>query len=337
MRIIDLVVSIWILCAVGLAAQAPVASHAQPSQPKAVKPVPAARVNGVPILSDRVAMAMNRLLPALSFHGNVDPAKQAQLRKQALDGLIEEELKHQDALRRKVQVTPAEVEEGVAQVRRRYPSAEIFERALRDNGVTRKDVEREIARTVRIRKVDDLILAAVPAVTEADAEAYYRQNLPKFLMPERVHVFAITIGVDPSASKAEWAKAKVAADELRARLLAGASFETEARSHSTDPSKSSGGDMGWIHRGSMTPEFERVTKTMKPGDVSEVVQTIYGHHVVRVAAIAPPEQRTFAQVRESLVKDLSVKRLEESKAAWIEDLRGRASIEILESPPANKR
>ena len=336
MRTYHFVLLSWLLASAAPAAQAPLASHAQPGQAGPSKPVPVARVNGVAILSDRLAVAVNRLLPALSFHGNVDPAKQAQLRKQALDGLIDEELENQDALRRKVPVTAAEIEDGLAQLRRRYPSAQAFDRAMRDNGVTRKDLEQEIARTIRVRKVIDLTVTSIADVTEAEAETYYRKNLPKFVMPERVRVFAITISVDPSGTKDDWAKRKKTAEDIRARILAGSSFEAEAKAHSTDPSKSSGGDMGWIHRGGMTPEFERITTAMKPGEVSEVVQTIYGYHVVRVAAIAPPEQRTFPQVKESLVKDLSVKRREESKTTWLEGLRARATIEILESPPARK-
>jgi peptidyl-prolyl cis-trans isomerase C len=316
-----------------LSGQAPVASHTQ-SQPLASpKPYVVARVNGTPVMSDRLAVAMDGLLPATSFHGNVDPTKVAELRRQALDKVINEELQCEEAVRLGVPASAAEIAEGIGKLRQRYKTPEAFQQALRANRVTMQELEREVVRSIRLKKVVDVAVTSKSQLSEAEAAEFYKNNLPRFVMPEQVHVFAITIGVERSGMKEEWAKGKKIADDVRARILAGESFETSARTHSTDPSKDNGGDMGWVHRGRMTPEFEEATKDMKPGDVSDVVQTIYGYHIVRIAAIKPPEQRSFEQVKTQLLKDLSAKRREELNAAWIAGLRAKASIVILDQAP----
>ena len=69
-----------------------------------------------------------------------------------------------------------------------------------------------------------------------------------------------------------------------------------ARTHSTDKTRESGGDMGFVHRGSLTDEFEQALRDLKPGGVSPVIQTLYGFHIVRVASIRPPEQKALPEV-----------------------------------------
>ena len=81
--------------------------------------------------------------------------------------------------------------------------------------------------------------------------------------------------------------------------------------------------MGFLHRGALNDEFERATHNLTPGVASAVVQSLYGFHIVE---IRPPSRKSFADVAADLQRDLTSKRCESMKAAWVKDLRGRATV-----------
>ena len=86
--------------------------------------------------------------------------------------------------------------------------------------------------------------------------------------------------------------------------------------------------MGFLHRGSLTDEFESATRDLHPGEVSGVVSSLYGYHIVRVSEIRPPQQKTFTDVGAAVQKDLTAKRCVEMRDAWTSDLRARATIVV---------
>jgi parvulin-like peptidyl-prolyl isomerase len=184
----------------------------------------------------------------------------------------------------------------------------------------------EVRRSLTIKKAYDREVTSRCQVGADEAERYYADNPSRFVVPEQLHVHAITIGVDPSSSARQWAEASARANEVLRQLWSGASFDDMARRHSTDPSRDKGGDMGMFHRGTLSDEFEAVTRGMKPGDISDVIQTLYGYHIIRVTEILPPEQRPFAGIGQEIRKDLTQKRCADTADAWTAGLRAGAAI-----------
>jgi len=314
------------------ARQQPVASHAA-----AVPPRPAAhevaRVNGVALMSDRLDGAVNTMIPLESFHRTVNAQKLREYRDKALARLIDEELQYQAGARFGVRPADAEVASGVARVRERYPSAQAFDAALRRAGITIEDVRREIRRSLIAGKAYDRFVTAQCQVSRDEAQRFFAANVERFVVPEQLHIQAITIGVDPSSTPRQWSEARARAEDVLRQVKAGGSFEDLARRHSTDPSRESGGDMGLVHRGSLNEEFEKATRDLKTGEVSGVVQTLFGFHIVRVAATVPPVRKTFAQVGEGIRRDLTKKRCDQASEAWMARLRAGASIVISDATP----
>lgn len=320
-------VPMLILMALPAAAQKPVPSHA-PTRPIAAVAAVVARVNGVPIGSAELQAAMDARLPLTSYHQNVSPEKLAAMRREALDSLIDEELQHQEALRVGVQVTPQEVEAALQRARTAYRGGpEAFDRARQASGATMAQLRSSMLRGLMIKKVYEQAVGAGCRVSEADASAYYRRNRERFVQPEQMRPYMITIGVDPSASPGQWKRARQDAQDLARRLAAGESFEQLARAHSSDPSKVKGGDLGFVHRGRLIEELESALATMKPGQMSGVIQTIYGFHIVRLAEIRPATQKSFAEMKEQLVRDLTEKRCTEARDRWSKRLRHAADIQ----------
>jgi parvulin-like peptidyl-prolyl isomerase len=319
---------IHLILSVSLMAQlAPVPSHNSRRSSPADGAV-VARVNGVPILGGDLAAALNTVVPLTSYHENVKPEKMDELRARALDSLIDEELRYQEAVRLKVRVPPAEVEHALERARKAYRTTEEFERARRESGATMPQLRASILRALMIGKIYEQVVRSQCAVTEDEAATYYRENTARFVQPEQMRTSIITIGVDRSAPPPEWEQARHQAEDLARQLADGASFETLARDHSTDPSKAKGGDLGFVHRGQMIDEFERALTPLHPGQVSPVVQTIYGFHLLRLVEIRSATQKTFAEMKSTIVRDLTETRCNLAGEAWSKRLRKAAHIEI---------
>lgn len=287
-----------------------------------------ARVNGVPITADRVDRALNALVPMETFHRSIKADKLAELRAKALRNVIEEELRYQDAKQRGIAASASEIDAAIAAARKRYTTVQAFDEAQRRAGVTPTQLRGEVARAIVVQKAYDRTVTDACQVSAADSERYFREHPDRFVVPEQLHVYAITIGVDPSSTPKQWDEARVRAGDVVKKLRAGAAFDAMARAYSTDKSKDTGGDMGFVHRGSLTDAFEKTLRPMKPGQVSDVVQSLYGFHIVRLAEVKPPQAQTFSEVSARLRTDLTSTRCVELSDAWTARLRARASIVI---------
>ena len=137
-------------------------------------------------------------------------------------------------------------------------------------------------------------------IPEAELKRSYESNLKAYKQEEQVkarHILFMTRDAGPEVE----AKAKVRADSLLKALKAGADFVDLARRFSQEPGASeSGGDLGWFGKGRMVKEFEDAAFKLKPGEMSPVVKTMLGYHIIKVEDRTAAGQRPFAEVREEL-------------------------------------
>lgn len=333
-RVVLLVLTVAVAAPAG--AQRLVPSH-PPTRPT---PVPVARINSVPLMSDRVELQLQGLIPRTSFHRNVKPERMVELRTQALELAIDEELQYQEGVRLGIVVTAAEIDAGLARARKRYPSRAAFDSARTNAGVTLKELRANIRRALIVQKLRERAVASKCGVTDVEARRFFRENPKRFVTPERLHLYVITIGVDPSSPREAWQAARAKAEGLRREIEGGAKFEDVARRESTDESRASGGDLGVVHRGRLTEEFEKAVQALQPGQMTPVISSLRGFHLLRLTEILPPEAKAYRDVRKQLLKDLTEKRCEERNEAWRQSLRAKATIEILQpssSPAAARR
>lgn len=289
-------------------------------------PRPVAVVNGVTLQSDRLEAAVSALLPMESFHQGVGADKVAALRQKALVQIVEEELQYQDGVKRGITVKDSAVDAALAQVVARYPNRKAFNDALAQSGATLADMRRELRRRLVVSKAHEQQVTARCVVDSGEAQRFFDEHPERFVEPERLHLRAITIGVDPSSGASGWSSARERAEDVRKQLANGATFEELAKKYSTDPSGQKGGDMGLLHRGSLSQGFEAAIASLPVGHPSPVVETIYGYHLVEVIEVLPPRPRSFADVGARLRQDLSVERCESTKDAWTAGLRAAAMV-----------
>jgi peptidyl-prolyl cis-trans isomerase SurA len=223
-----------------------------------------------------------------------DSAQLHALERQILNEMVEEELLLQKAKELKIEVPDNEVtttvDRQVKDVRSRFASESEFRTELAKAGLgTPEEYRRLISEQYRRRETISRLMTKlrednkiVPAnVTEEEVKEAFEKNramLPR--RPAAVTFRQIVIPVKPSAAAKALAKAK--AESILVEIKRGGDFELLAKRESMDPSKDTGGDLGWARRGAYVPEFDRWVWALPPGELSPVVESTFGFHIIRV-------------------------------------------------------
>lgn len=291
---------------------------------------PMARVNGTTITRQevdravKVMLAQNQVEQPLS----ADLLKQAQ--DAALDQLAAAELLFQEASKHEVKDLDKQVADKVAVNRAKFTSDAEFEKALKAVDMTMNDIREFTRKDIIISRFIDDELAAKIKVSDADIKKFYDENVEKyFTKPESARASHILIGVDEKASAEERKKAKEKAEALLKRVKAGEDFATIAKSDSTCPSASQGGDLGTFGRGQMVPPFEKAAFALKPGQVSDVVETQFGYHIIKLVEKEEAGKESFESVKGKIAEFLKREKTQKSVVDLVAKLKETAKIEKL--------
>ncbi len=235
----------------------------------------------------------------------------------ARENVIEQVLLRQKALTDTAPVDAGAVEKSVRQAVQRYGGPEKLAEAGLDEARIRSGVEAQL-------KVERLIAAvgskAKPPRPKELAD-YYRRNKSRYRTEESVRAAHIVKHVEKGVGEAD---AKRAADELYARLQAGAAFERVADEQSDCPGN--GGDLGYFERGKMVPEFEDAVFSLRPGETSEVFRTVFGFHIAKVLDHRPAGTRPFGEVRDQIRAELLEQRRTKLLENYVDRLKESAAI-----------
>lgn len=291
----------------------------------------AARVNGEEISQLRLERYFAEYLEDQGRAvGNIrNPKAYKQLRKAALDALIDRELLWQEAVKRGVVISDAVVNDQIDQTRQAMGGTEVFARRLEDAGFDEAGYTEYIRRELAARQVfNDLIQTAGP--DEKQVRAFYEEHRDELNRPEEVRARHILVKVAPGADASTVEAARLRLIEIRASIIAGADFASAARTGSEDTSASEGGDLGYFPRGRMLPEFEAAAFVLAPGAISEPVRTAVGWHLIYLEnhreATHVPEEQGLERVRAYLARQQQV----QARSQALAQLRSRNRIERID-------
>jgi peptidyl-prolyl cis-trans isomerase C len=223
-----------------------------------------------------------------------NPKAYKQLRKAALDALIDKELLWQEAVKRGVIVSDAEVQSQVDQTRQAFGGAEAFARRLEDAGFDEASYLEYTRRELAARQMF-AELTHVSEPDEKEVQAFFAAHRAEMNRPEQVQARHILIKVPQGADASTVEAARLRLEAMQSNIQDGTDFARVARAGSEDASASAGGDLGYFSRGRMLPEFEAVAFALAPGAISQPVRTALGWHLIYVqnrteAADVTPEQ-----------------------------------------------
>jgi peptidyl-prolyl cis-trans isomerase C len=321
----------------GPAVAAP-ATAAAPGQtaaaPPAVKPVPAtlpdivARVNGDPVSKMEFENAI-RSLEAQAGQG-VPYDKRNEVYRQVLDQLVGYKLLIQESKARKLVVADAEIDSQIAQMRKQFPDEDAFTKALAEQQLDVNKLRENVRSQMLVSRFMEMEIGPSIQVTDADIQAFYDQNKAQFNQPETMRASHILIRFPENADEAAKSQARTRADAVLTKLKAGGNFAALAKEFSQDAaSAANGGDLGFFAKAQMPPAFGDVAFTLKPGQMSGLVESQVGYHIIKAAehraARVVPLTEASAEIRQFLTQQQQ----QEKAEAYVNTLKAKAKIEIL--------
>jgi len=298
----------------------------------------AVTVNGVDITEAELQKIIKPQLEKMAQQGKQLPpafaqAYEKQLRQQALDRIIIGRLLEEKVKEANIIVTEEEVINQIKEIlaAQRPPlSLEEYKNKAAEYGQSFDEVKEQIRRGLAYQKVVEAQWAGKINITEEDAKKYYDENSAQFEVKEQVRASHILIkpdttdpNADPNQAKAE-AKAKI--QGLLEQIKNGADFAELAKANSDCPSAAQGGDLNFFGRGQMAPPFEKAAFELEVGKVSDIVETKFGYHIIKVTDRKDASTTSFEQARNDLIKKLTQKKQTELTNKYIESLKTAANI-----------
>jgi peptidyl-prolyl cis-trans isomerase C len=303
--------------------QSTVLPQAPPSAEQAI----AARVNGKTITYEDLD-AEFRARTRVSFETVQDDPRAQSARKQLLDHLIDEELLLVEAERQKLRVTAEMVDERVEGIRRRFPSEEAFNQAVSASGLTPMKLKENIRKGMLRQQIIDQEILQKISVSPEESQAFFQEHKDEYVQEETVHARHILFRVAEDASPEDDQKAKTRANAVLAKAKKGEDFATLAQEYSEGPTKDKGGDLGYFGRGKMLKPFEDAAFQLKVGEVSDLVRTRFGYHIIKVEDRKAAKRLSYDEAKDQVKQRVTEERATALYRDYIAALRGKATVTV---------
>jgi len=275
-----------------------------------------AEVNKSGITSDQLQSAF---LNAISRYddktlSSLDQSTILSFKKNILDQLIDYELLYQQAQKEKIKISNDDINLEIDKTKDNFPSPEEFDEALKANNITLVQLKEDIKRQLMINSILEETKNQI-SITDDELLEYYNKNKESLFELEQVHARHILV------------KTEEEANNLLLQLKEGIiDFAETAKEKSIDSSASNGGDLGFFARGQMVKEFEDAAFSLKPGEISGVVKTQFGYHIIKCEEKKEEYSPTFEEAKEKINNTLKQQRENEAISALISKLREEAVV-----------
>jgi len=289
-----------------------------------------ARVNAdvitLMMLEDRVAVFLNKMKAAGSVDKQLTKNK---LMETVLDGMIAEKLQIQEAKKLGMVVAEEDLQKALGDI---YATNNItrekFKNILISEGSNFDDYKKIIRDQILVSRLVQMQVGSAAAVGERSVRKYYRKNKKSFWVPEKMILSHILFISGSDSSDKERQLQEKTAEEILRRIQAGENFFELAKKYSDDVSAHSGGQLGVVGRGMMLPEFEKAAFDLKVGEVSNVVKTVNGFHIIKCDNIIPGYTKEFKLVKSGIKKILSSEIKEKKYQEWMSELKKKSFITV---------
>jgi peptidyl-prolyl cis-trans isomerase C len=285
-----------------------------------------AMVNGTPITQVDFDRALGFAKQQFSKMGK--PADDAQMKEGVLNQLIGSELLYQESKKTGIRIDEKTVDARLEQWKKRFPNDEDYKKALKEINLSEGQMKSDIEKALATEKfvVDKFVDKTT--VAEKEIKDYYDNHPHMFKQPEQVQASHILIKVNPDAKESEQAEALKKIKDIQEKLKNGEDFAELAKANSQCPSNSKGGDLGYFGRGQMVPPFEEAAFNMKPGEVSDIVKTRFGYHLIKVTDKKAESTVPFDEIKERIGQYLKQEKVQKEVRELVDKLRKEAKVEI---------
>jgi peptidyl-prolyl cis-trans isomerase SurA len=261
----------------------------------------------------------------------LDDAARSQLRRTLLDRLVEKKLTDQKIKELNIRVSDEEIRQAIDDVRKQnnIPNQDALIAALATQGLTFDQYRTQLQEQIEKLKLVSMEVRAKVQVGDAEMRDYYAANQPKYTEEETFRARHIFFKTGEKATPEAITRSKFAALAVLEDAKSGSDFAELAKKFSEDPAaRKDGGDLGSFKKGDMQPSLEKTILSLKPGEISDLVTTPIGYHIIKLEARTAGITKPFESVKSDIEEILYRKKSEERFNAWAKDLRSKATVEI---------
>jgi peptidyl-prolyl cis-trans isomerase SurA len=282
------------------------------------------------ITLSEVDLHMGPLLGTIQAGNRLErEAKLRELRRKVLDRLIDEKVLDHEAKKSGVRITSKEVDAVVEDIKRRNQATEEdLEKALQKDGTTLEAYRQTIERTLVRSKLVRWNVKMEAKSDEQSLRNFYEKNIDRYRAGESFHPAHILLTVPSGATEGEVQEIRRKCQQILDRIKKGADFGEMALLYSQDSSARFGGDLGYFKRGEIVPVLEQAIVHLKVGEVSGIVRTDFGFHILKLLDRKEGVPSPFESVKEKVYEDYNTQEWDKAVQAYISSLKKASVIEI---------
>ncbi len=302
--------------------------QAEPAQKAAEKSETVATVNKVIITREQFEREMESIKSQLIRMGRyVGSFQDEMLKKEVMNTLISRELLIQEIKTKDFSVDDAMISQQIMMLKGRFKTEQEFQEALKQMNVTEDELVARVRKDVTLQQFINTEFSSKIVLKETESKEYYDNNQAMFKQPEEVKASHILIKLEADADEKQKKEAREKLVDVKQKVEKGESFADLAKQYSQCPSSAKGGDLGSFRRGQMVKEFEETAFALKAGELSDVVETKFGYHLIKTVEKKEAGTVPFDQVRSQLEQYLKQEKMQKAVETHVEELKKGAAIE----------
>ena len=285
-------------------------------------------VNGSVITRADFDREMSRVQQRLFRMGKPPSDSQlSEIKKEVLENLINLELFYQESQKQGITVDEAAIDEKLKNLKERFSSEPEFKSFLNKVNLSEAAIKSHIKREMAIQQFIDKQFVQRITVSDEESKAYYDSHPDLFKQPEQVRASHILIKVDPGAGESQKVEARKKVEKIQEKVRKGEDFAALAKEFSEGPSSAKGGDLGYFRRGQMAKPFEEAAFTLRPGEVSDIVETEFGYHLIKVIDKKPETTISYEDIKGKLEEHLKREKVRKEVRRQVEELKEKGKVE----------
>lgn len=272
------------------------------------------------------------------YRNDLTKPEDKEILREALDMMVEEKLQLQQGKKMNLEVDDSAVDAAIKDIEVKNGLAEgQLAVMLEAEGRSIESYKNHIREQILVSKITQFELGSRVNISGKKIAKYYHDNQKDFWEPGKARVKHILILSEKGSPEYKRKQKYERIKNILAEVKGGKDFAEAAKEYSEDISASSGGDVGFVEKGKMVPEFEKAVYSLREGEISDVVETEYGYHIIKVEEIQKGRTLPLKEVKNKIQYILAGKKQKSAFEDWMKELRKSAFIEISLSEDPEKK
>jgi len=285
-------------------------------------------VNGSVITGEEFNRELNQVKQRFSQQGvEISSPQLEDIRNEILDNLINLELLFQESQNNGIKVEKEAIDSQITSLKQKFSNDNEFEKLLSELKLSERALKLQIKKRIAIQELIKTQIVQKIKITDEESKVFYDTYPDLFKQSERIKASHILIKVEPDADEIKKAEAKQKIKKIQQELNKDKDFAALAEEFSEGPSKTNGGDLGHFQRGQMVKPFEDAAFALKPEEISDIVETQFGYHLIKVVDKQPEKTISYEDVKNDLAQHLKQEKTKQEVNEYIQKLREKSKIE----------